>query len=80
MKRKFPGKGLGVAINDFDRDGWPDLFVNALAMQRYALFHNVRGVFDYTSDSNGIGGASILHSGWGAGFVDFDGWKDLFVA
>ena len=28
-----------------------------------------------------MGSASILHSGWGAKFIDFDndGWKDLFV-
>src|SRR5437588_511003 len=23
----FPGKGLGVAIDDFDGDGWPDIFI-----------------------------------------------------
>src|SRR5437879_13507005 len=22
-----PGKGLGIAFNDFDRDGWPDILV-----------------------------------------------------
>src|SRR5690606_25962740 len=22
-----PGKGLGVAINDMDQDGWPDIFI-----------------------------------------------------
>jgi hypothetical protein len=25
--RSLPGKSLGIAINDFDRDGWPDIFV-----------------------------------------------------
>src|SRR5262249_53664496 len=40
-----------------------------------------KGWFDYLSEPSGIGRASMLHSGWGAGFFDYDndGWKDLFV-
>jgi enediyne biosynthesis protein E4 len=74
--------GMGAEFADYDNDGWPDIFVNALGTQRYALFRNLKGVFDYVSDSTGVGAASMLHSGWGTKFVDFynDGWKDLFVA
>ncbi|MBS1858067.1 MAG: CRTAC1 family protein [Acidobacteria bacterium] len=74
--------GMGTDFGDYDNDGWPDLFANALATQRYALFHNLKGTFDYASDSTGVGSASMLHSGWGSKFVDFDndGWPDLFVA
>lgn len=74
--------GMGTDFADYDNDGWPDLFANALATQRYALFHNGKGTFDYVSDSAGVGGASMLHSGWGSKFLDYDndGWKDLFVA
>jgi len=74
--------GMGVAWADYNRDGWPDLFVNALANQRYALFRNDRGSFQYVSGSSGIGQISLLHSGWGTGFLDYDndGWRDLFVA
>jgi len=73
--------GMGTDFADYDNDGVPDIFVNALARQRYSLFHNRKGTFDYVSDSTGVGAASILHSGWGAKFEDFDndGWKDLFV-
>jgi hypothetical protein len=73
--------GMGTDFADYDNDGWPDLFANALAMQRYAIFHNVKGMFDYVSGPTGIGAASAMHSGWGAKFVDLDndGWKDLFV-
>jgi hypothetical protein len=73
--------GMGVDFSDYNNDGWPDIFVNALASQRYALFRNGRGAFDYVSESNGVGEASILHSGWGVKFIDFDndGRKDLFV-
>src|SRR5216684_6039413 len=73
--------GMGADFADYDNDGWPDLFVNALATQRYALFHNRNGSFDYVSDSAGVGAASIQHSGWGSKFFDYDNdaWKDLFV-
>ena len=73
--------GMGADFADYDNDGWPDIFVNALGSQRYALFHNDRGKFEYVSGPAGIGLASMLHSGWGAKLVDYDndGWKDLIV-
>jgi hypothetical protein len=74
--------GMGLDFADFDNDGWPDVFVNALAKQKYALFHNRSGSFEYVSGRIGVGAASVGHSGWGAKFVDYDndGLKDLFVA
>jgi hypothetical protein len=74
--------GMGLDFADFDNDGWPDVFINALAKQKYALFRNERGAFEYVSDRSGMSAASVSHSGWGAKFVDYDndGLKDLFVA
>lgn len=74
--------GMGIDFDDYDNDGWPDIFVNALGNQRYALFQNVRKIFEYASGPTGIGQASLLHSGWGTHFFDYDndGWKDLVVA
>jgi enediyne biosynthesis protein E4 len=74
--------GMGVDFRDYDNDGWPDVFITDLAMQSWALFHNVKGQFEYASEMSGIEKISRQHSGWGAGFTDFDndGWKDLFVA
>lgn len=76
----FAGMGIGVA--DYNGDGWPDMFVNALANQGYSLFRNAKGLFDYVSASTGLSTISKLHSGWGTGFVDYDndGEKDIFVA
>lgn len=73
--------GMGVDFQDYDNDGWPDVFVNALANQKYALFRNLKGSFEYATGPSGIGGITMLHSGWGAKFVDYDndGRKDLFV-
>ncbi len=73
--------GMGVDFADYDNDGWPDIFINALARQRYAVFHNRAGTFDYVSGPLGMAATSINHSGWGAKFVDYDndGRKDLFI-
>jgi hypothetical protein len=74
--------GMGVDFADFENSGWPGIFVNALAKQKYALYRNNHGSFEYVSGRSGLGAASIAHSGWGAKFVDYDndGWKDIFVA
>jgi enediyne biosynthesis protein E4 len=73
--------GMGLAFADYDNDGWPDVFIGNLANQRYALYRNRKGMFEYVTDSTGIGAITALHSAWGAGFVDYDndGWKDLFI-
>jgi hypothetical protein len=74
--------GMGVAFEDYDNDGWPDVFVDDLANQMYALFRNLKGMFQYVSGQTGVGHLTVAHSGWGAGLFDYDndGWKDLLVA
>src|SRR5205814_7472149 len=74
--------GMGIDFADYDNDGRPDLFVNALSLQGYALFRNSEKVFDDESQSAGLTRATLNFSGWGAKLADFDndGWKDLFVA
>jgi enediyne biosynthesis protein E4 len=75
--------GMGTDFTDYDNDGFPDLVVDNLANQKYALYRNNRdGTFTYVSQSTGISKATVLHSGWGVRFLDFDndGWKDLLFA
>jgi len=75
--------GMGIDFADYNDDGWPDIFINALARQRYALFRNDHGTScEYVTNSSGLGRISLLHSGWGAHFLDYDndGVKDLFIA
>jgi enediyne biosynthesis protein E4 len=74
--------GMGVAFEDYDNDGWPDIFIGDLANQKYALFRNLKGTFRYVSGPTGVAEVTMPHSGWGTAFVDYDndGWKDLFVA
>ena len=74
--------GMGVDFEDYNNDGWPDVIITDLANQKYALYQNLGdGSFDYTTLISGLGAISLLHSGWGVRFLDFDndGWKDLFI-
>jgi hypothetical protein len=75
--------GMGLDFADYDNDGLPDLVVDALANQMYALYHNSGdGTFSYASHPSGLGPITRMHSGWGLRLVDYDndGWKDLLVA
>jgi enediyne biosynthesis protein E4 len=75
--------GMGVDFADYNNDGWPDLLVTDLANQRYALYkNNADASFTYSSFSTGLARITMLHSGWGARFFDYDndGWKDVIVA
>jgi hypothetical protein len=77
------GKGLGIALNDLDRDGWPDVYV-ANDQVPNLLFHNRQGKF---FDEIGLQSATALNengssfAGMGVDFADYDndGWPDIFV-
>lgn len=74
--------GMGTDFADYNNDGNPDIFINALAHQRYALFRNEGELFEYVSGPTGVSGITSMHSGWGTKFFDYDndGLKDIFVA
>jgi len=75
--------GMGVDFADYNNDGWPDLVITDLANQRYALYqNNGDSTFNYSSFNTGVARSTMLHSGWGVRFLDYDndGWKDLLVA
>lgn len=77
------GKGMSVAIADYDRDGYPDIFVPNDTMPN-SLFHNLRnGRFEETALNAGVAlpdsGRPV--SSMGAAFEDYnnDGLPDLAV-
>jgi len=70
--------GTGVAIADFDNDGWPDIFVSNVGKNR--LYHNNHdGTFTDVAEKAGIQ-LGNWSSGATWGDYDGDGRLDLFVA
>jgi enediyne biosynthesis protein E4 len=69
--------GMGVAVGDYDNDGWPDMMVTAYG--KCMLYHNNRnGTFADVTDK-----AGVAAPGWTTSAVwfdyDNDGRLDLFL-
>ncbi|MGE3177380.1 MAG: CRTAC1 family protein [Vicinamibacterales bacterium] len=70
--------GMGVAVGDFDNDGFPDLFVTCVGQSR--LFRNTgKGTFVDVTRASGLGTRQAFSTS--ATWFDFDrdGRLDLFV-
>jgi enediyne biosynthesis protein E4 len=77
------GKGLGIALADYDQDGRIDLFVANDSMPEF-LFHNEgNGTFKEVGLASGVAvdGEGHTYAGMGVDFADYnnDGLPDLVV-
>jgi hypothetical protein len=80
--------GTGVAIFDYDNDGWPDIFVvngttwdaapSSTSSTNHLYRNNRDGTFTDVTEK-----AGLRHTGWGQGVCvadyDNDGYEDLYV-
>jgi hypothetical protein len=78
-----PGKGLGLALADYDRDGHVDLFVANDSMVEF-LYHNKGdGTFEEVGllSQVAVDGDGRTYAGMGVDFADYnnDGWPDLVI-
>jgi hypothetical protein len=75
--------GMGVDSADFDQDGWQDLFVTNVDQEMYSIYRNNHDLtFEDMAGPMGLGRRTLLMSGWGVKFFDYDndGNLDLFIA
>ena len=73
------GFGLGVAVSDLDRDGWPDLYVTNDFFERDYLYINQRnGTFADRIDRQ-MPYISYFSMGLDVADIDNDGWPDVYV-
>jgi hypothetical protein len=78
-----PGKGLGIALADYDRDGHLDLFVANDSMVEF-LYHNKGdGTFEEVGllSEVAVDGDGRTYAGMGVDFADYnnDGFPDLII-
>lgn len=74
----------GVTSADFDRDGWPDIFISTMDGHKYLLRNkgnsrNVPYFDDVTKQSGLLANTNSTFTTW---FFDYDndGWPDLLIA
>lgn len=70
--------GLGVAVGDYDNDGFIDIYVTGVGQNR--LFKNTRrGSFQDVTARSGLGNRTGFSTSCLWFDYDHDGWLDLFV-
>jgi hypothetical protein len=72
--------GMGLAVGDFNCDGWLDIFKTHFQDDTPVLFQNNRdGTFTDVTYNAGLGDQT-RYVGWGVAFMDYDkdGWPDIF--
>ncbi len=79
---RYRGKGMGVAVADYDGDGRMDIFVTNDRVPHFLYRNDADGRFTDVAFESGVAvnenGAMV--SGMGCDFKDFDGdgWPDVF--
>jgi len=74
--------GMGVAVGDYDNDGWLDIVKTNFSDDTSNLYHNNGDGTFYDAVMQAGLGIHKKYLGWGTHFVDFDndGWRDIFMA
>ena len=77
------GKGMGVAVADYNRDGRMDIFVTNDRVPHFLYRNDADGRFSEVAFEAGVAvnESGAMVSGMGCDFKDFDGdgWPDIFL-
>jgi hypothetical protein len=77
------GKGLGIVMSDYDRDGWLDIYVANDSVPNFLFRNKGGGKFEDVSLWAGVmvNGEGEPEAGMGTDMADYDGdgWPDIFV-
>lgn len=77
---------MGIAAEDFDRDGLRDVFVTHFYRETNTLYRNCSNgellLFEDATQQSELGLPSLNHLGFGVTGIDIDnnGWNDLLIA
>ena len=73
------GFGLGIAVGDVNRDGWPDIYVSNDFFERdYLYLNDGDGTFTESLEK-AMPSASYFSMGLDIADVDNDGWPDIYT-
>ncbi|HWB97094.1 MAG TPA: CRTAC1 family protein [Bryobacteraceae bacterium] len=79
---KEPGKGMGIAIADFNQDGWMDVFIANDTERNFLYLNQHDGTFREAGLPWGVAyndaAATVSAMGCDAKDYDNDGWPDIF--
>jgi enediyne biosynthesis protein E4 len=80
--RKHIGKGMGIAVADFDGDGWTDIFLANDTVPAFLFHNNGNGAFSEIGVQAGVAyterGLAVSGMGADARDLDNDGLPDIF--
>jgi hypothetical protein len=78
-----PGKGLGLAIADYDHDGRMDILLANDSIPQFLFRNKGNGTFEEVGVASGVGldGSGATFAGMGVDFQDYnnDGWPDVVI-
>lgn len=77
---EWGGGTSGIAVGDYDNNGWPDIYLGNTSAPGCKLFSNLgNGTFTDVTSAAGVTGYADTRT---VSFVDYnnDGWLDIFVS
>ena len=81
VSEEHPCFGLGVAVGDYDNDGWPDIYVANDSTPSYLYRNRKNGSFEEVALLAGVAVSDdgMEQAGMGTDFGDYDndGWLDI---